>query len=104
MPSYSDYVPKAQSEKQGLLYTLWGRPTLYYDPECSKPIDEALDVLFDLKDGQYDEFSDLMKTNAYISIGYFAGFAVYMVVNMIAIAGALAVNRAAAATIDAASS
>lgn len=52
LPYYSDYMPDAVNQKAVLFYSLWSRPTLQYSANCSKDINDALDILENLQDSQ----------------------------------------------------
>ena len=46
MPSNDFYLKDPFTEKRSFM----GRPTLYFDPSCSRPISDAIDVLNNLKE------------------------------------------------------
>ena len=45
LPYYNDYVPNQYQYKEGLVYNMYGRPTLAYSPDCAYSVSDAILVL-----------------------------------------------------------
>ena len=80
MPYFEEYVPFAEQTKRKLFYDLWGRPTLEYSPTCENPIDDAIKLLDDMSDLNYD--TESLNLAVWITSASIAGFAlIYMCFN-----------------------
>ena len=82
MPYYQSYVPKAERYKKQIVYDLWTRPTLHYDPSCSKPIADAIDLLQELADGRYDTNANWLKAVWICAINFMSALFIWLVISM----------------------
>ena len=82
LPHFRRYVPNAEDQKKTIFYDFWQRPTLEYDPECPKKIDDAIDKLKELREKRYDVDAPWMKIVWIISIDFFGILLIWHVISM----------------------
>ena len=62
---------------------MYGRPALDYDPECSKSIDDAIDVLKDLRENHHENWDEFNIGVWASACAFFGLHVIYLTVNMI---------------------
>lgn len=83
MPYFDKYVPDAQNTKESILYSLYGRPVLYFAANCENSIEKAIDLLEEIKEGDYEKYNDMNLVCWICAMCFFGIKLIFMVFNLL---------------------